>query len=126
MGFTKAELLDEANRRGLELSSTMTKAEIQQALQDDGMVFEGDPVGSDFCTPVESITAVSGRDQMTEDQRAAVIDSAARGGAADQGSLGGTGGTTVEGLGEGGGGGAGGGTTGLAGTTGGTAAGPAT
>lgn len=87
--MTKAELEEYAAGQGVALESGWTKAEIVERLQ------------GDFTTPRITFTAVSGRDQLSEEQKAAIIDQASGTGTADQGSLGGTGGTTVVG-GEGG------------------------
>jgi hypothetical protein len=58
---------------------------------------KGGGVSSDFVTPQEmQITAVSGRDELSEEERKALIANI-EAGVADQSSLGGTGGTTVVG-----------------------------
>lgn len=86
--LTKDELIAQAEEQGVEVSSSWTKAEILAALQGN----EGD-----FTTPRHTFTAVTGRDQLTDEQKEAIIAEAAAGGTADQGSLGGTGGTTITG-----------------------------
>lgn len=87
--MTKAELEEEADRRGVEVTSSMTKAEMLEALG------EGP---SHFVTPRITQTSVPGREKLSDEERERISQQA--GGGADQSSLGGTGGTTVEGIGE--------------------------